>query len=86
MTLRLPGLLAAALVTSAVPAAIAVAQAPSPEGDRPRVSADMRARLLEGRIAMAKTALKLNNDQPGARVLWRGKGGGENRCSEEKGF
>ncbi len=63
MNLKFPGLLAAALVTAAVPAAIAVAQAPAPGAERPRLSAETRARLLEGRIAMAKTALKLTNEQ-----------------------
>jgi LTXXQ motif family protein len=63
MNLKLPGLLAAGLVAAAVPAAIAIAQAPSPGAERPRVSADVRARLLDGRMAMAKTALKLSNDQ-----------------------
>ena len=63
MNLKLPGLLAAALVTAAVPAAIAIAQAPAPGAERPRLSAETRARLLEGRIAMAKTALKLRSDQ-----------------------
>jgi hypothetical protein len=63
MNLKLPGLLAAALVTAAVPAAIVFAQAPAPGAERPRMSADVRARLLEGRLAMAKTALKLNNEQ-----------------------
>ena len=63
MNLKIPGLLAAALVTAAVPAAIAVAQAPAPGAERPRLSADARARLLEGRIAMAKTALNLNSEQ-----------------------
>ncbi len=67
MNLKLPGLLAAALVTAAVPAAIAIAQAPAPGAERPRLSAETRARLLEGRIAMAKTALKLTNEQLG---LW----------------
>ena len=67
MNLRLPGLLAAALVTVAVPAAIAIAQATGPNPERPRFSADARERLLEGRFAMAKTALKLTSDQ---QKLW----------------
>jgi hypothetical protein len=57
-------MLAAALVAAAVPAAIVLAQAPQrPAG----LSADARARLLEGRFAMAKTALNLTNDQM---LLW----------------
>jgi hypothetical protein len=67
MNLKLPGLLVAAVVTAAAPAAIAIAQSPAPEAGRPRVSPEVRARLLEGRIAMAKTALNLTNDQLG---LW----------------
>jgi len=61
MKLKLPGMLAAALVTAAVPTAIVFAQAPGPH--RPGLSADARARLLDGRMAMAKTALNLTNDQ-----------------------
>ena len=61
MKLKLPGMLAAALVVAAVPAAVVFAQAPGPE--RPGLSADARARLLDGRFAMAKTALKLTDAQ-----------------------
>jgi LTXXQ motif family protein len=62
MKMKLPAMLAAALVTAAVPAAIVFAQAPGPQ--RPAaLSADARARLLDGRIAMAKTALNLTNEQ-----------------------
>lgn len=62
MKLKLPAMLAAALAVAAVPAAIVFAQAQAPE--RPAgLSADARARLLEGRFAMAKTALNLTNDQ-----------------------
>jgi LTXXQ motif family protein len=63
MKLKLPAMLAAALMTAAVPAAIAIAQTPSPGTERPRLSAEARARLLDARIAMAKTALNLTNDQ-----------------------
>jgi hypothetical protein len=62
MKLKLPGLLAAALAVAAIPAAIVLAQAPGPER-RAGLSADARARLLEGRFAMAKTALNLSNEQ-----------------------
>ncbi len=62
MKLKLPGLLAAALVVAAVPAAIAFAQAPGPQRSA-GLSADARARLLDGRFAMAKTALKLTDAQ-----------------------
>jgi hypothetical protein len=62
MKLKLPGMVAAALVTAAVPTAIVFAQAPGPQ--RPAaLSPDARARLLDGRMAMAKTALNLTNDQ-----------------------
>jgi hypothetical protein len=64
MKLKLPAMLAAALVAAAVPAAIVLAQAPERAAG---LSADARARLLEGRLAMAKTALNLTNDQM---LLW----------------
>jgi hypothetical protein len=67
MKLKLSGLLAAALVTAAVPAAIAIAQSPGPGAEGPRFSAEARERLLEGRFAMAKTALKLTGEQ---QKLW----------------
>jgi hypothetical protein len=67
MNLKMPGLLAAALVTVAVPVAVAIAQSTGPGADRPRLSAEARERLLEGRFAMAKTALKLTSDQ---QKLW----------------
>jgi hypothetical protein len=54
-------------VTVAVPAAIAIAQSPGPGAERPRFSAEARERLLEGRFAMAKTALRLTSDQ---QKLW----------------
>jgi hypothetical protein len=55
-------MLAAAMVAVAVPAAIVFAQAPGPQRGA-ELSADVRARLLEGRLAMAKTALNLSGDQ-----------------------
>jgi hypothetical protein len=64
MNLKLPGMVAAALITAAVPTAIVFAQAPGPGPQRQaRLSPDARARLLDGRMAMAKTALNLSNDQ-----------------------
>jgi hypothetical protein len=62
MKLKYAGMLAAALAVAAVPAAIVFAQAPGPER-RAGLSADARTRLLEGRFAMAKTALNLTNEQ-----------------------
>jgi hypothetical protein len=69
MKLKLPGMLAVALVTAALPAAIVFAQTQAPKDQparadrRPGLSADARARLLEGRLAMAKTALNLTSEQ-----------------------
>jgi LTXXQ motif family protein len=51
-----------AVLIAAIPAGIALAQAPAMfHHERP--SADMIARLQEGRIAMAKAALKLSDSQ-----------------------
>jgi hypothetical protein len=62
MNVKLTGMLAAAAVAAAVPAAMVFAQAPGPQRGA-GMSAEVRARLLEGRLAMAKTALSLNGDQ-----------------------
>lgn len=75
MTKPIPLMLAAAVFAAAVPAAIAFAQTPAPAAkeqraqrhQRPMLSADARSRLLEGRLAMAKTALNLTPDQ---QKLW----------------
>jgi hypothetical protein len=62
-------LVAAGLLAAAVPATLVLAQTPPPaKGQkgperRPMLSPDARARLLEGRLAMAKTALNLTGDQ-----------------------
>jgi hypothetical protein len=62
MNLKLTGMLAAAAIAAAVPTAIVFAQVPGPQRGA-GLSADARARLLEGRFAMAKTALNLSGDQ-----------------------
>jgi hypothetical protein len=51
-----------AILIAAIPAGIALAQAPA-MFHHERLSADTIARLQEGRIAMAKTALKLSDSQ-----------------------
>jgi hypothetical protein len=62
MKILLPRLLVPALLIATIPAGIVLAQAPAPfHRDRP--SADTVARLQEGRIAMAKAALKLSDAQ-----------------------
>jgi hypothetical protein len=62
MKILLPRLLVPALLIATIPAGMVLAQAPAPfHRDRP--SADMVARLQEGRIAMAKAALKLSDAQ-----------------------
>jgi hypothetical protein len=66
MKLKFPGMLAVALVTAAIPATIVLSQTQQPDR-RPGLSADARARLLEGRLAMAKTALNLT---PAQLQLW----------------
>jgi Rad3-related DNA helicase len=55
-------LLIPAVLMAAIPAGIALAEAPA-MFHRERPSADMIARLQEGRIAMAKAALKLSDAQ-----------------------
>jgi hypothetical protein len=62
---RIPGgLLAGLLLAASLPAALVVAQTQSQAPERrPGLSAEARARLLDGRIAMAKTALKLTDAQ-----------------------
>lgn len=73
MNKRLPVLMAAAVFAAAVPAAIVFAQTPPAAkgekgpGQRPMLSPDARSRLLEGRLAMAKTALNLTPEQ---QKLW----------------
>jgi hypothetical protein len=62
MNLKVPGMVAAALITAAVPAAVVFAQSQAPQR-QPRLSADARAHLLDGRFAMAKTALNLTDAQ-----------------------
>ena len=54
MNLKLTGILAAAAVAAAVPTAIVFAQAPGPQRGA-GLSADVRARLLEGRLALRRT-------------------------------
>jgi hypothetical protein len=68
MQTRWPKLFVPALLAAALPTAAVLAQAGrDSQGDlqnRPaRLSADARARLLDGRIAMIKETLKLNPDQ-----------------------
>lgn len=60
MSLLLPAALAAAIP---ITAALAQGTPPAAPAAAPRVSADAIARLQDGRIAMAKTALRLNDAQ-----------------------
>ena len=61
---RIPGTLVAGLLLAASLPALVVAQTqPQAPERRPGLSAEARARLLDGRIAMAKTALKLTDAQ-----------------------
>jgi hypothetical protein len=62
MKLLLSRLLVPALLIATLPAGMALAQSPG-VFHRDRPSADKIARLQEGRIAMAKAALKLSDDQ-----------------------
>jgi hypothetical protein len=62
MRYRLP-LVLAALAATAVPATIAISQTSPPAERRVGASDDVRARMLEGRLAMAKTALQLSSEQ-----------------------
>lgn len=57
-----PGVLAAIAAVAAIPAGVAIARSYD-HGGWHRMSPEARARLDEGRIAMAKTALKLNPEQ-----------------------
>jgi hypothetical protein len=61
MTIR-SRLIIPAILIAAIPAGIALAQAPT-TFHHARPSADMIARLQDGRIAMAKAALKLSDTQ-----------------------
>ena len=64
MKMLLPRLLVPALLIATIPAGIVLAEAPAPTTvDRDRPSADMVARMQEGRIAMAKAALGLSDAQ-----------------------
>jgi LTXXQ motif family protein len=56
----LPALLAASIPATAV---LAQTQAPAQPQDRPSLSPEAKARLLDGRFAMIKEALKLNDAQ-----------------------
>lgn len=56
------GAIAAIAIAAAVPAGVAIAKS-FDHGGWHRMSPEARARLDEGRLAMAKTALKLNADQ-----------------------
>ena len=62
MNLKISGIAAAALLSAAVPAAVVFAQT-TPPPHQPHLSAEARARLLDGRFAMAKTALNLTDAQ-----------------------
>jgi LTXXQ motif family protein len=62
MKILLRRLVLPTLLMATIPACIVLAQAPAPP-HRERPSADMIARLQEGRIAMAKAALRLSDAQ-----------------------
>jgi Rad3-related DNA helicase len=62
MVTQLSRLLIPAVLIAAIPAGVALAQAPT-IFHRDRPSADMVARLQEGRLAMAKAALRLSDAQ-----------------------
>jgi hypothetical protein len=63
MMKRIPATLTAALAAAVIPAAIVLAQTAAPPIHAPRLSAEARARILDGKLAMVKASLKLNEDQ-----------------------
>lgn len=67
MMKRVPAMVVATVLAATVPATLVLAQTqpaqPAQQHQRQVISADVRAKLLEGRIAMIKTALALNDAQ-----------------------
>lgn len=59
----IPAVLAAAIPATAVLAQQSQTQPPGQQQHNPRVSSEARARLLDGRIAMIRESLKLNDAQ-----------------------